>query len=178
MVDEARQKMLDQEDRKIQEKQHQKKELSQEMKETLDNQVFTHQRKLSRDRITNPEENSYSVIGDVFRDKAKTYDKRQYYEFLNYQEKEQNLRKRKANFMNDEEYKYNLNQLNVGCAIIVEGLEWEVRPRRVCGPVGGEHRIEQNCKRGGTRQEHAERGFGSDAEEDRSDSGGEGPHSR
>lgn len=83
------------------------------MRETLDNQVLTHQRKLSQERMTNPEENSYKVIGDVFRDKAKTYDKKQYYEFLNYQEKEQNLRKKKANFMNDEEYKYNLNQLNV-----------------------------------------------------------------
>ena len=38
----------------------------------------------------------------MFRDKAKTYDKKQYFEFLNYQEKEQNLRKKKANFMNDE----------------------------------------------------------------------------
>ena len=48
MVDEARQRMLYEEDKKTEEKQLHKRELSQEMRETLDNQVLTHQRKLSQ----------------------------------------------------------------------------------------------------------------------------------
>ena len=49
------------------------------MKEVLDNQVIVNQRKKSEEKKMNPEENSYSVIGNVFRNRDSSFDKKKYY---------------------------------------------------------------------------------------------------
>ena len=96
------------------------------MKEVLDNQVIVNQRKKSEEKKMNPEENSYSVIGNVFRNRDSSFDKKKYYEFLTFQEKEQNRRKKNFNHMTDEEYKLNFNQLNVILFFIEESSQWKL----------------------------------------------------
>lgn len=43
----------------------------------------------------NPEDNSYQVIGNIFKEKQSPYDKRAYSEYLKRQAEEQNKRKKK-----------------------------------------------------------------------------------
>ena len=47
-----------------------------QMKQTLDQQVQFHQMKTEENKRTNPEEHSYSVIGNVFKERQSPYNKR------------------------------------------------------------------------------------------------------
>lgn len=49
----------------------------------------------------------------VFRDNSAKHDKKKYFEYLRNQAAEQNEKKRKFNHMSDEEYRINMNQLDV-----------------------------------------------------------------
>lgn len=53
------------------------------------------------------------MIGNIFKEKQSPYDKRQYSEYLKRQADEQNQRKMRHKYMSEEEYRINMNQLNV-----------------------------------------------------------------
>ena len=106
--------------------------MNNEFKEVLDSQVIINQRRKSEEKRINPEENSYSVIGNVFRDKSAIHDKKKYHEFLTYQEQQQSMKKKRENYMNDEEYKYNMNQLNVIHADKLESGEGWLSLTQLC----------------------------------------------
>lgn len=83
------------------------------MKETLDQQVKIYNYKKQSQKNTNPEDASFQFISDLYRAHPPAYDKNKYYEDLRKQAEEQRNRKKQANYMSDEEYKLNINQLNV-----------------------------------------------------------------
>ena len=74
--------------------------LNDQIKSTLDDQVRYHSQQALNSKRSNPEEHSYSVIGNMFRERNSPYDKKEYSDFLRRQADEQNNRKRKWNFMN------------------------------------------------------------------------------
>lgn len=76
--------------------------MNNEFKEILDSQVLINQRRKSEEKRADSEENSYSVIGNVFRDKSAVHDKKKYHDYLTYQEQQQLMKKKRENYMNDE----------------------------------------------------------------------------
>ena len=68
------------------------------------------------ERHVRPEEVSYSFFGTMFDQASKgygQYDKKSYNEYLQRQMAEQRENKRKFEFMDQREYLYNINQINV-----------------------------------------------------------------
>ena len=61
----------------------------------------------------NPEDISYGFISPMFREKEQRFDRDIYKRELKQQAEEQKRRKQMENHMSPEEYKFNLNQLNV-----------------------------------------------------------------
>lgn len=53
-----------------------------DMKETLDRQVMQHNIHKLEQQAANPEDYSYGVIGNIFRERKQTYDKQQYMQEL------------------------------------------------------------------------------------------------
>ena len=49
----------------------------------------------------------------MFEDRPPKYDQKKYYEDLKKQAEEQKLKKKQLEYMSEEEYKFNRNQLNV-----------------------------------------------------------------
>ena len=90
-----------------------KHRIKEEVKETLDQQVKQHNYKKFEDSKINPEHYSYGVIGNIFRERAASYDKAKYVEELRMQAEEQKRKKKLENYMSEEEYRLNMNQLNV-----------------------------------------------------------------
>ena len=113
LVEEAGMKQREEEDKKNLMKQQQKNYLTNQMKQTLNKQVENHQWKAEQERRSNPEEASYAVIGNLFREKPSPYNKKEYSEYLRRQAEEQSSRRMKDKFMSEEEYRINMNQLNV-----------------------------------------------------------------
>ena len=72
-----------------------------------------HSQQVVDSKRADPEDHSYKMMGNMFRDRAASYDKKEYYEYLRRQAEEQNYRKKRWNFMNEQEYRYNMNQLKV-----------------------------------------------------------------
>ena len=87
--------------------------IKEEVKETLDQQVKQHNYKKFEDSKINPEHYSYGVIGNIFRERVASYDKAKYVEELRMQAEEQRRKKKLENYMSEEEYRLNMNQLNV-----------------------------------------------------------------
>lgn len=83
------------------------------MKETLDQQVKIQSYKRAEEHRVNPEENSFAVISNMFREKPSPYDKRQYSDYLRMQAQEHKRKQNEWNHMSEQEYRLNLNQLNV-----------------------------------------------------------------
>ena len=61
-----------------------------------------HKYKEQENKKTNPEDNSYSVIGNVFKERQSPYNKHEYAEYLKRQAAEQNIKKRKEKYMSEE----------------------------------------------------------------------------
>ena len=63
------------------------------------------------------------MLGNLFREKKSPYDKREYMEYLRKQAEIQNSRRRKDKYMTEQEYKMNINQLNVTLLLIQESCD-------------------------------------------------------
>ena len=72
-----------------------------DMKETLERQVKQHNMKKLQEKKINPEENSYGIIGNVFRERKATYDKNVYMQELQVQAQIQRQKKKQENYMSD-----------------------------------------------------------------------------
>ena len=83
------------------------------MKETLDQQVRIYNYKKHSDRVVNPEEMSFQFISHLYREHPPSYNKHEYQQQLRKQAEEQRNRKKNLNYMSEEQYKLNMNQLNV-----------------------------------------------------------------
>ena len=83
------------------------------MKDTLEKQLQVIHQKKEEEHKFNPQQANYSFISGIFRDKKPTYDKKEYSMFLDRQSEEQKKNKLSQKYMNEEEYRYNSNQLNV-----------------------------------------------------------------
>lgn len=81
-MEEAAHKKREEENHKLMMKEQQKYNLNHKMKETLDQQIKLHNQKGEEEKKTNPEDISYAVIGNVFKEKITPFDKRQYSEYL------------------------------------------------------------------------------------------------
>lgn len=103
-----------------------REEMTNSMKQTLDEQVKIYNYKKHSEKNVNPEDVSFGFIQNVFREHPPAYDKNKYYEELRMQAQEQKQRKRQANFMTDEEYRFNRNQLNVLIDKMIENSDWGV----------------------------------------------------
>ena len=99
-IEEASARKKEQEIRKEEELKRRKNLLNNEIKQTLDSQVRYHSQQALENKKSNPEDNSYSVIGNMFRERNCSYDKKEYSDFLRRQAQEQNSQRRKWNFMN------------------------------------------------------------------------------
>ena len=60
-------------------------QLNQDIKSTLDNQIKLNERRREEERKINPEDHSYGIIGNIFKEKGSPYDKRQYSDYLQHQ---------------------------------------------------------------------------------------------
>jgi hypothetical protein len=83
------------------------------MKDTLEKQLELLNYKKNEETKANPEQASYSFIGNMFREKKAAFDKKEYAAFLAHQAEEQRNNKLQQRFMSEEEYRLNANQLNV-----------------------------------------------------------------
>lgn len=59
--------------------------MNQEIKSTLDHQMKVNEIRREQERKINPEDHSYGIIGNIFKDKGSPYDKRQYSDYLQHQ---------------------------------------------------------------------------------------------
>ena len=140
LVDEAAVKRREEEDRKNLMKQQQKNYLTNQMKQTLNKQVENHQWKSEQERRSNPADASYAVIGSLFREKPSPYNKKEYSEYLRKQAEEQSNRKMKEKFMSEEEYRINMNQLNVSSVPNSASRQRRLRQQKVHRPIHRGHR--------------------------------------
>lgn len=83
------------------------------MKDTLQQQLEMLNYKRMQETKTNPEQISYSFIGNIFREKKAAFDQKEYASFLTRQAEEQRNSRIQQKFMSEEEYRLNANQLNV-----------------------------------------------------------------
>lgn len=67
----------------------------------LSDQVRYRSQQNLNEKKYNPEDNSYQIIGGIFKDKRGSYDKRQYYEYLARQAEEQATRKKRWEYMDE-----------------------------------------------------------------------------
>ena len=98
---------------KINEKNMNKKYLTTKMKEVLEEQMKIKDYQRYQEERVNPEELSYGTIGRMLSQKRHQHNKQEYFDDLKRQIQEKQKRKEAEKFMNEEEYKINLNQLNV-----------------------------------------------------------------
>lgn len=101
------------EEMKYEQKKQEKAEKNMRVKEYLDFQVVNHNHRLSEEKKIKPSDYSYSLLDNLFRERRSPYDKKQYYEYLRHQKDEKLEKKKKEGYMSEEEYKMNMNQLNV-----------------------------------------------------------------
>ena len=99
---EASRRKREQELRREEDEAAKKSLLNNEIKRTLDDQVRYQSQQALNSKKSNPEDHSYSVIGNMFRDRNSSYDKKEYSEYLRKQAHEQSSQKRKWNFMNEQ----------------------------------------------------------------------------
>ena len=102
MVDEPAMTKAEREVQRLRSEEMKKNQLQTNVKETLDQQVQMHNFQKQEEQRVNPEQNSYSVIGTMFRNKVSPYDKKQYSEYLKNQAVEQKRRRNEWNHMTDE----------------------------------------------------------------------------
>lgn len=84
-----------------------------DMKETLEQQVKIHNSRKNSEKQVNPEDYSFEFISNIYREHPPSYNKLQYEQELRKQAEEQQRRKKNLDYMSEEEYKLNANQLNV-----------------------------------------------------------------
>ena len=77
----------------------------------LDNQVRDNQKYHSEEKIENPESNNF--VQYMQKARIPRYDKKKYFEDLKRQVEQQKQKKNQLSFMNQDEYRMNLDQLNV-----------------------------------------------------------------
>lgn len=78
LVEEAALKKRMMDDERTRNEQIKKFRIKEEVKETLDQQVKEHNYKKFEESKINPEQYSYGVISNVFRERAASYDKAKY----------------------------------------------------------------------------------------------------
>ena len=83
------------------------------MREILDQQVLIQLQKKKEEEKINPEELSYGLLGKMLDNRKPVNRQQQYYLELQKQIEEKQRIKEAEKYMNEEEYKLNLNQLNV-----------------------------------------------------------------
>lgn len=83
------------------------------MKQTLHQQIERNTEQIKENSKTNPEDVAYHVINDIFKQKSIPIDKRAYSDYLKMQAEEHATRRKQERYMSDEEYRINMNQLNV-----------------------------------------------------------------
>ncbi len=83
------------------------------MREILDQQVLIQRQKKKEEEKINPEELSYGLLGKMLDNRKPINRQQQYYLELQKQIEEKQRIKEAEKYMNEEEYKLNLNQLNV-----------------------------------------------------------------
>lgn len=83
------------------------------MREILDQQVLIQLQKKKEEERINPEELSYGLLGKMLDNRKPVNRQQQYYLELQKQIEEKQRIKEAEKYMNEEEYKLNLNQLNV-----------------------------------------------------------------
>lgn len=67
-------------------------------------------------------------------------------EELRQQAEEQRKKKKMQNFMSEEEYRLNMNQLNVIFWLILENSKRLIRLQRVCRQIDGDNRRQQESQ--------------------------------
>jgi len=76
----------------------------------------------------------------MFEEKRKGYDKQEYMRYLKEQETDKKRRAEAEKYMNDQEYRLNMNQLNVSHRLDAENGEWRVWQSKLQGSLACEHR--------------------------------------
>lgn len=84
-----------------------------EMRDTLEQQVEIHNHRKQEEGRPNPEQATYAFISNIFRERKAPFDKKEYSLFLERQAEQQRLSRRQQQFMSEEEYRLNANQLHV-----------------------------------------------------------------